>query len=456
MVPLPTLRKQFVDLVGLPPDSRGLGPLLCAISAGGTVSSDEANRAINSNPVYKRLCVLARAAWLLGPILLRAVEDQDRWFVGRLGVGCGVSGEQPAILVSLATRTPGTGWTIPFADGWLAQTAEMKPTEIAGTLVRAVGARTMPTDYDPRATLPASRLAIGDVVEISRAWRIGTGRPQQIPPPQGPVLVTSLPGIENTMGIMCPLVQVRDPDSISTFWAFPQDVTRPARLPFCGPADVIPLVEFAARAVSAWTTGSPSPSFLLAGPPGSGKTSAIRHIGLASNRCLRRLGADVLGGRPEVAATAVDRALTESETSRILVVLEDAETFVPLSPRCWEQELVRHMLLDRLGRYGGPWLATSSRPQQLDPAFIDRTTMCITFPLAGVAERRVAWQMALKSADIPAADDVLDRLAAIADVGYRRVTRLVQALAQARTLVPGQPLTNQHVESITRLCGVPR
>lgn len=455
MVPLPTLRKQFCDLVGLPPESRGIGPLLCAVSAGGT-PTEEAHRAVNSNPVYRRLCVLARAAWLLGPILLRATDDQDRWFVGRLGVGCGVSGDQPAILVSLATRTPGTGWTIPFADGWLAQTAEMKPAEIAGTLVRAVGARTMPGDYDPRTSLPLGQLAIGDVVEVSRAWRVGTGRPLQIPPPQGPVLVTSLPGIENTMGIMCPLVQIRDPDTISTFWAFPQDVKRPTRTSFSGSDELTALVEFAARAVSAWTPGSPSPSFLLSGPPGSGKTAAIRHIGLASNRCLRRLGADVLGGRPEVAATAVDRALTEAETSRILVVIEDAETFVPETPRSWEQELVRHLLLDRLGRYGGPWLATSSRPQLLDPAFIDRTTMCITFPAAGVAERRKAWQMALKAADVTADADVLERLAAIADIGYRRVTRLVQALAQARTLVSGQPITNQHVEYITRLCGVPR
>lgn len=123
-------------------------------------------------------------------------------------------------------------------------------------------------------------------------------------------------------------------------------------------------------------------SMLFSGPPGTGKTELVKHMGrVLDRRVLTRLGGDLLdkfvGGTEE----RIRQAFAEAETDDAILFLDEVDGMLQSrehASRSWEVTQVNE-LLHRMENFEGVLVAATNFVQSLDRAVLRRFTFKLEF-----------------------------------------------------------------------------
>jgi AAA+ superfamily predicted ATPase len=188
-------------------------------------------------------------------------------------------------------------------------------------------------------------------------------------------------------------------------------------------------------------------SFLLSGPPGSGKSAWVRHLaGRMGMPVLQKRASDILDPFVGGSERNIADAFAEARDTGAFLVFDEADSLLldrADAVRSWEVTQVNEMLT-WMEQHVGPFACTTNLLDRLDRASLRRFLVKVKFDWLTPAQARLAFERffdmpAPDAADLPRTLTPADfalvrRRAAISGAaGAEALTRLLAAEAQGRT-----------------------
>ncbi len=149
---------------------------------------------------------------------------------------------------------------------------------------------------------------------------------------------------------------------------------------------------------------------LFHGPPGTGKTTAARHIAARAGLDLLRIDlAQVVDKYIGETEKRLDAAFRAAAATGSILLFDEADALFGRRTEVKDStdryaNLQTGFLLQRLEAHSGLAILTSNLTQSFDPAFLRRIQVVAHFPLPGPGERRALWEQHLPAARWRAAD----------------------------------------------------
>ena len=123
-------------------------------------------------------------------------------------------------------------------------------------------------------------------------------------------------------------------------------------------------------------------SFLLSGPPGTGKSAYARHLATRMGvDVMERRASDLLGMFVGESEKRIRDAFREAAASGAMLVIDEADSLLAdrgAAQRSWEVTQVNEMLT-WMERHPGPFAMTTNAVEALDPAALRRFTLKVRF-----------------------------------------------------------------------------
>ena len=142
------------------------------------------------------------------------------------------------------------------------------------------------------------------------------------------------------------------------------------------------LVVLAERAVAAHERGAHGLSFLLSGPPGTGKSAFARHLAERIGiEVIDRRASDLLGMFVGESEKRIRAAFREAADAGAMLVIDEADSLLADrggAQRSWEVTQVNEMLT-WMERHPAPFAMTTNAAQALDPAALRRFVHKVRF-----------------------------------------------------------------------------
>jgi transitional endoplasmic reticulum ATPase len=148
-------------------------------------------------------------------------------------------------------------------------------------------------------------------------------------------------------------------------------------------------------------------SFLLAGPPGSGKSAWVRHIAARMGLpVLARRASDLLDAYVGGTERAIAGAFAEARDTRAFLVLDEADSLLlerADAVRSWEISEVNEMLT-WMEQHTLPFACTTNLAERLDRASLRRFLVKLRFGWLTTAQARLAFRRFFDLAPPPGLD----------------------------------------------------
>lgn len=126
----------------------------------------------------------------------------------------------------------------------------------------------------------------------------------------------------------------------------------------------------------------PRMNLLLTGPPGSGKTEFVKHLGeVLKTKVIVKTGSDILSMWVGGTEKNISHAFTEAENECAILFFDEVDGLMQArerAQRSWEVTQVNE-LLQRMESFDGVFIAATNYLQNLDPASIRRFTFKLAF-----------------------------------------------------------------------------
>jgi len=171
--------------------------------------------------------------------------------------------------------------------------------------------------------------------------------------------------------------------------------------------------------------------FLLAGPPGVGKTLTAEATAEALQRPLYSISVGELGVEPDILEERLREVLDMAERWNAVILLDEADIFLEARN---EHDITRNAMvgifLRLLEYHTGVLFLTTNRAGNLDPAFRSRISLPLHYEGMTTATRRRVWTNLLIAANVP--EIPVEQLAELPINGrqIKSAIRLAQALAR--------------------------
>lgn len=173
----------------------------------------------------------------------------------------------------------------------------------------------------------------------------------------------------------------------------------------------------------------PAVSFLLVGPPGTGKSAWVRYLADRMGlEVLQKRASDLLGSFVGETEANIAAAFGEARDSGAFLIFDEADSLLGDrrgAVRGWEISQVNEMLT-WMEQHPLPFACTTNLPDHLDPASLRRFLVKVRFSWLTAAQSRSAFRQFFDAVPPPALDEL--RTLATADF----------ALVRRRLLLTGQ------------------
>jgi SpoVK/Ycf46/Vps4 family AAA+-type ATPase len=184
-------------------------------------------------------------------------------------------------------------------------------------------------------------------------------------------------------------------------------------------------------------------SFLLSGPPGSGKSAWVRHLATGLGmQVLRKRASDILDSFLGGTERNIVDAFAEAHEANAFLVFDEADSLLLErgdAIRSWEISQVNEMLT-WMEQHTLPFACTTNLPDRLDRASLRRFLVKVRFDWLTQAQVRLAFQRFFGLTPPP----ILDRL--------RRVTPADFALVRRRAAMVGTSEPRELVRLLAAEC----
>lgn len=177
--------------------------------------------------------------------------------------------------------------------------------------------------------------------------------------------------------------------------------------------------------------------FLLAGPPGGGKTLTAEAIAERLKRPLYMVGVGELGTDVNALEESLRKILDVATTWNAVLLIDECDIFMEeRSEMDVHRNAMVGVFLRLLEYYEGVLFLTTNRAKNIDPAFYSRISMALYYEPLDVSARRIVWNNLLKVYGIECSE--VDRLAQHELNGrkIKGVIRIACALAEAQGRKP--------------------
>jgi hypothetical protein len=178
-------------------------------------------------------------------------------------------------------------------------------------------------------------------------------------------------------------------------------------------------------------------NLLLSGPPGSGKTEFVKHLGNAlRTKVIVKAGSDILDMWVGGTEKNIAQAFAEAEAERSILFFDEIDGLLnsrAQALRSWEVTQVNE-LLQRMESFDGVFIAATNFLQNLDPASIRRFTFKLAFDYLALDGKMQFFRKMFKTELTREEADELDAIANLTPGDFRTVRQ--------RQFYLGGPTTN--------------
>jgi SpoVK/Ycf46/Vps4 family AAA+-type ATPase len=175
----------------------------------------------------------------------------------------------------------------------------------------------------------------------------------------------------------------------------------------------------AVRSFQSHKTGDsdrPRMNILLSGPPGTGKTEFVKHLGeVLKTKVIVKTGSDILSMWVGGTEKNISGAFTEAENEHAILFFDEVDGLMQArerAQRSWEVTQVNE-LLQRMESFAGVFIAATNFYQNLDPASIRRFSFKLAFDYLN-REGKIRFFRKMFQSDL--SDDEAERLSRIPDL----------------------------------------
>ncbi|MDE2096373.1 MAG: AAA family ATPase [Patescibacteria group bacterium] len=212
---------------------------------------------------------------------------------------------------------------------------------------------------------------------------------------------------------------------------------------------ILALVKNAASTFTDIISGKGGGSiFLLAGPPGVGKTLTAEAVSEVLRRPLYSVSVGELGTGPEALEERLRIILDVARSWNAVVLLDEADIFLAKRD---EHDILRNAMvgvfLRLLEYHQGVLFLTTNRASDIDPAFNSRISLALHYAKLGDESRQKVWENLLKAAGVEGIDVHLMGRYEINGRQIKNTIRLAQALAREEN----SPVQQDHLEQVLRV-----
>jgi SpoVK/Ycf46/Vps4 family AAA+-type ATPase len=177
--------------------------------------------------------------------------------------------------------------------------------------------------------------------------------------------------------------------------------------------------------------------FLLAGPPGGGKTLTAEAIAEKLQRPLHMVGVGELGTNVESLEENLRRILDIASAWNAVLLIDECDIFMESrTDNDIERNAMVGVFLRLLEYYDGVLFLTSNRAGNIDEAFYSRISMSLYYDPLGVDARKTVWTNLLRVYDVKNID--VEQIAHYELNGrkIKGVIRIAKALAASENRDP--------------------
>ncbi|MDD4060129.1 MAG: AAA family ATPase [Kiritimatiellae bacterium] len=168
----------------------------------------------------------------------------------------------------------------------------------------------------------------------------------------------------------------------------------------------------------------PRMNLLLSGPPGSGKTEFVKHLGeVLKTKVIVKTGSNLLSMWVGGTEKNIANAFTEAENDRAILFFDEVDGLMQArerAQRSWEVTQVNE-LLQRMESFAGVFIAATNFLQNLDPASIRRFTFKLAFDYLDRDGKMEFFHKMFKTELTPEETNELDAIAHLVPGDFRTV-----------------------------------
>ena len=188
--------------------------------------------------------------------------------------------------------------------------------------------------------------------------------------------------------------------------------------------------------------------FLLAGPPGSGKTLSAETIAEALQKPLYMIGVGELGTDPEQLEFNLTKVLNTAAAWDAVLLLDECDIFME---KRQEMDVYRNAMvsifLRLLEYYRGILFLTTNRSNSIDDAFFSRISLALQYEALDSDKRNIIWQNQINLyKDVLPSDLSIDTsLLSTFDINGRQIKNAVKLTIKYCNYIKQDPSTNHFV-----------
>lgn len=197
--------------------------------------------------------------------------------------------------------------------------------------------------------------------------------------------------------------------------------------------------------------------FLLYGPPGVGKTLSAESVAEFLQKPLYYVSVGELGIRPEELERALDNVMKVANSWDAIILLDEVDVFaVKRDGASIERNAMTAIFLRMLERYSGVMFMTTNLLDNLDDAFISRSTAVIKYHDLTADDRAKIWNGLLDKVEkldtVKISDSLRQHVSELATHNLNgRVIKNTVRLAYSLALSKNEDLTEHHIATALKL-----